>query len=52
MRYMRGLNEWLERDVRDRQAELRGIVAGLDQLRTEIEGIPREREFFRLFTLQ
>ena len=27
MRYMRGLNEWLERDVYDRQSELRGVVA-------------------------
>ena len=23
MRYMRGLNEWLERDVHDRQSEMR-----------------------------
>jgi len=32
MRYMRGLNEWLERDVHDRQSEIRGVVARVDQL--------------------
>ncbi|KAJ7507218.1 hypothetical protein B0H11DRAFT_2219050 [Mycena galericulata] len=36
MRYMRGLNEWLERDVHDRQAELRGVVARVDQLRDDM----------------
>jgi hypothetical protein len=36
MRYMRGLNEWLERDVHDRQAELRGVSARVDQLRNDI----------------
>ncbi|KAJ7756962.1 hypothetical protein B0H16DRAFT_674985 [Mycena metata] len=36
MRYMRGLNEWLERDVHDRQAELRGVVARVDQLSNDI----------------
>jgi hypothetical protein len=36
MRYMRGLNEWLERDVYDRQNELRGVVARVDQLRDEL----------------
>ncbi|KAJ6463887.1 hypothetical protein C8R45DRAFT_502593 [Mycena sanguinolenta] len=40
MRYMRGLNEWLERDVRDRQAELRGVVARVDQLREEMRAAP------------
>jgi hypothetical protein len=42
MRYMRGLNEWLERDVHDRQAELRGVSARVDQLRNELGrmGIP------------
>jgi hypothetical protein len=39
MRYMRGLNEWLERDVHDRQSELRGVVARVDQLRDDIRGI-------------
>jgi hypothetical protein len=36
---MRGLNEWLERDVHDRQSELRGVVARVDQLRDDIRGI-------------
>ncbi|EGO01064.1 hypothetical protein SERLA73DRAFT_151625 [Serpula lacrymans var. lacrymans S7.3] len=36
MRYMRGLNEWLERDVSDRQSELRGVSARVDQLRNEL----------------
>ncbi|KAF7319476.1 PH domain-containing protein [Mycena chlorophos] len=36
MRYMRGLNEWLERDVRDRQQELRGVMARVDQIRAEM----------------
>jgi hypothetical protein len=29
---MRELNQWLARDVNDRQDELRGIIARLDQL--------------------
>ena len=29
---MRGLNEWLECDVHDRQSELRGVLARVDQL--------------------
>ena len=36
---MRGLNEWLERDVYDRQSELRGVVARVDQLSHDIRGI-------------
>lgn len=36
MRYMRGLNEWLDRDVRDRQSELRGVTARVDQLREDL----------------
>ena len=39
MRYMRGLNEWLERDVYDRQSELRNVVARVDQLSRDIRGI-------------
>lgn len=44
MRYMRGLNEWLERDVHDRQSELRGVSARVDQLRHEIGrlNVPRQ----------
>jgi hypothetical protein len=33
---MRGRNEWLERDVHDRQAELRGVSARVGQLRNEL----------------
>ncbi|KAH7882953.1 hypothetical protein F5I97DRAFT_157718 [Phlebopus sp. FC_14] len=38
MRYMHGLNQWLERDVHDRQAELRSVTARLDQLRADVLG--------------
>ena len=38
---MRGLNEWLERDVHDRQAELRGVSARVDQLRNELGHLRR-----------
>lgn len=36
---MRGLNGWLERDVRDRQSELRGVIARVDQLRDDLRGM-------------
>ncbi|KAI5118912.1 hypothetical protein M0805_004688 [Coniferiporia weirii] len=36
MRYMRGLNQWLEHDVRDRQNEMRSIGARVDALRAEL----------------
>ncbi|KAF8468760.1 hypothetical protein JB92DRAFT_1980036 [Gautieria morchelliformis] len=36
IRYMAGLNEWLERDVHDRHAELRGVGDRIDQLRNEL----------------
>lgn len=36
MRYMRGLNEWLEHDVRDRQDEVRSIGARVDALRDDL----------------
>ncbi|KAF9530522.1 hypothetical protein CPB83DRAFT_165178 [Crepidotus variabilis] len=32
MRYMRGLNEWLERDVHDRQNEIERVYRRVDQL--------------------
>ena len=44
---MRGLNEWLERDVHDRQSELRGVVARVDQLREDIRGIRQTGLFYR-----
>ena len=36
MRYMRGLNDWLEHDVRDRQNEIRSIGARVDALRDDL----------------
>lgn len=39
MRYMRGLNEWLERDVHDRQSEIRAVAARVDQLRDLLLGV-------------
>ena len=33
---MRGLNQWLEHDVRDRQNEMRSIGARVDALRAEL----------------
>ena len=33
---MQGLNEWLEGDVYDRQSELRGVVACVEQLSQDI----------------
>ena len=36
MRYMGGLNDWLARDVQDRQAELRAVTARVDQLREDL----------------
>ena len=32
-RYMQQLNEWLARDVHDRQEEIRAVAARVDQLR-------------------
>ena len=47
MRYMNSLNEWLGHDVEDRQAELRGVAARIDQLRDDVSrlglfGLTRE----------
>ena len=39
MRYMRGLNEWLERDVYDRQNEIQGVLARVERLSDDIRGI-------------
>jgi hypothetical protein len=38
MRYMRGLNDWLARDVHDRQNELRGVIARVDALGYDLQG--------------
>ena len=42
MRYMRGLNEWLERDVHDRQSEILGVNARLDNLSDHINMMVRQ----------
>ncbi|RDX52641.1 hypothetical protein OH76DRAFT_1554302 [Lentinus brumalis] len=34
--YLRGLNQWLERDVHDRHAEIQGVSARLEQTRDEV----------------
>ena len=39
MRYMQGLNGWLEQDTHDRHSELRRIFARLDELRDDLRGI-------------
>ncbi|EPQ51904.1 hypothetical protein GLOTRDRAFT_140838 [Gloeophyllum trabeum ATCC 11539] len=41
MRYLRGLNEWLARDVHDRQAEIRGVAARVDRLRDDLDRMGR-----------
>ncbi|KAJ7085427.1 hypothetical protein B0H15DRAFT_801997 [Mycena belliarum] len=43
MKYVRGLNEWLEQDVHDHQAELR-----VDQLRDDMRAIPAQGAFLDL----
>jgi predicted nucleic acid-binding Zn-ribbon protein len=46
MRYMRGLNEWLERDVYDRQNEIQGVLARVEQLSDDIRGIRAQGKDF------
>lgn len=41
MRYMNSLNDWLGHDVEDRQAELRGVSARIDQLRDDLNSLAR-----------
>ena len=36
---MRGLNEWLEQDVHDRQSEISRVVARVDQLGQQLRGL-------------
>ncbi|KAK2460787.1 hypothetical protein APHAL10511_007257 [Amanita phalloides] len=42
-RYMRELNEWLARDVNDRQDEFRGVTARLDQLANTLLALQSRR---------
>ena len=37
MRYLQALNEWLGRDVQDRQSEIRAVAARVDDLRALLE---------------
>lgn len=47
MRYMTGLNEWLARDVNDRQNELQAVLARVDQLARDVAaGGGRGGQFF------
>lgn len=39
MKYMQGLNQWLERDVHERQSEVRGVLEQVDRLRDDVQGI-------------
>lgn len=41
MRYMRGLNEWLARDVHDRQAEINSVLAQMNRLHGDLESLRR-----------
>lgn len=36
MRYLRSLNDWLDRDAHDRQNELRSVSARVDNLRDDM----------------
>lgn len=35
-RYSRSMGEWLERDVQERQTEIRGLSARVDRLRSDL----------------
>jgi hypothetical protein len=48
MRYMNSLNEWLGHDVEDRQAELRGVSARIDQLHDDMNRLGLSRGPCRL----
>jgi len=39
MRYMRGLNEWLEQDVYNRQEEIRDVLARVDDLGRDVRNL-------------
>jgi len=43
MRYMADLNNWLARDVQDRQAEIRGVNARIENLRREVNNLATGR---------
>ena len=41
MRYLRSLNDWFERDVRDRYNEMRSLAERVDELRRLLGQMPR-----------
>ena len=51
MRYMNSLNEWLGHDVEDRQAELRGVSARVDQLSNDLNRLGLTRGPCKLYHL-
>ena len=51
MRYMNLLNEWLGRDVEDRQSELSGVSARIDQLRADLDHLGLTRGPCKLYHL-
>lgn len=51
MRYMNSLNEWLGHDVEDRQSELRGVSARIDQLRDDLNRLGMTRGLCKLYHL-
>jgi hypothetical protein len=51
MRYMNSLNEWLGHDVEDRQAELRGVTARIDQLHDDLNRLGLSRGPCKLYHL-
>ena len=42
MRYMKGVNEWLERDVRNRREEFRDVFQTVQDLRRQIMGMRKK----------
>jgi len=50
MRYMNSFNEWLGHDVEDRQTELRGVSARIDQLRGDLNSLDLTRGTCKLHT--
>ncbi len=43
MRYLRNLNEWLDRDVHDRQSEIRSVTDRVDYLSEMLNQVLRTR---------
>lgn len=44
MRYMRGLNEWLAVDVRDRNVAMQGVTGSINRLSDVVNGLGRQAE--------